>query len=93
MKKTILTTLMAVTVLGFAGINSAPIVVNAATQHVVKQYKYDHNTIYGSNGNHYGFVYKNIPASSRYSGSQEYNVGGGWNFITYQHMNYFTGGY
>lgn len=39
------------------------------------------------------YRYERIPSWSHQTGYQNQQVGGGWNFITYLHTNFYSGGY
>ncbi|HCM90503.1 MULTISPECIES: hypothetical protein [Vagococcus] len=67
--------------------------VSASAVSVTKKYRYDYNTYYNTTMNYHAYQYINIPNSSRYTGFSEYQVGGGWNYNRYEHVNYYSGGY
>ena len=39
------------------------------------------------------YRYERIPAWSRQTGYQNQQVGGGWNYTSYLHTNFYSGGY
>lgn len=67
--------------------------VSASAVSVTKKYKFDYNTYYNTNMNYHGYEKAIIPNDSRYTGFGEYQIGGGWNYVRYEHINYYSGGF
>lgn len=94
--KKLLTSFAVVSVLATAGVevgHQFSHVSEAATRNAVKSYKFDRNKITGDEGRFRSYSYKRIPSWSRQTGYQNQQVDGGWNFITYLHTNFYSGGY
>jgi len=94
--KRLLTAFAVVSVLATAGIEVSQQfnqLSEAATRKAVKSYKFDRNTISQAESNFRSYRYERIPAWSRQTGYQNQQVNGGWNFITYLHTNFYSGGY
>lgn len=94
--KKLLTSFAVVSVLATAGVEVGQHfnqVSQAATRNAVKSYKFDKNTITNGESNFRSYRYARIPSWSRQTGYQNQQVGGGWNFITYLHTNFYSGGY
>lgn len=68
-------------------------VVSNKTYKVTKSYKYDVNKYSGSKSHYRSYQYKNIPSWSKYKSYKTFSVGGGWNYTSKQHVNYFSEGY
>lgn len=60
---------------------------------VTKSYHYDWNTYYKYSTNYYNYQEIDIPSWSYYESYDEYPVGGGWNYVRYEVINHFSGGY
>ncbi len=68
-----------------------PVPVRSGTMRVVKRYIFDR----GATGDHnfHDYHYITVPSYSHKVGYQNYRVGGGWNYVRYEHINYWSGGY
>ncbi|MBC9708624.1 MAG: hypothetical protein H9W80_05165 [Enterococcus sp.] len=66
------------------------VTVPAFAARVVKSYRYDYNTALGYNTNYHNYQYMNISDSARYRGNQIYRVGGAWNYIRYERLNFYS---
>lgn len=60
---------------------------------VTKSYRYDYNTVARYDTHYSNYHYIRIPSKSKYKGFNKYRVGGGWNYIRYERINHFSGGY
>lgn len=58
---------------------------------VVKLFYFDRGPFGDTNFHGYQYIY--IPKSSRKTGYTNQKVGSGWNYVRFQHINYFSGGY
>lgn len=65
----------------------------AAKRRALKSFVYDKNTITKEETNFRNHYYTMIPASSRQNGYQNQQLNGAWNYISYLHTNFYTGGY
>ena len=60
---------------------------------VTKSYHYDWNTYFKYSSNYHNFQGIEIPSWSYYVSYEEYPVGGDWNYVRYEVVNHFSGGY
>ena len=60
---------------------------------VTKSYWYDWNTVWEYGTNYHNHQYISIPSWSRYYSYSEYKVDSGWNYVRYEVINYYSGGY
>lgn len=60
---------------------------------VVKSYYFDYNIFLALPHNYHGYQYIDIPNWSRFSSSTNIVVRRDWNFVRFQQIKYYTGGY
>lgn len=58
---------------------------------VVKSFYFDRGPFGDTNFHNYQYIH--IPASSRKTGYTNQKVGSGWNYVRFEHINYYSGGY
>ncbi|WP_025087584.1 hypothetical protein [Ligilactobacillus apodemi] len=67
--------------------------VSAGAVTVTKSFWYDKNKVTGVTSNYRKYQKANIPSWSKFTGSKTTHVNSGWNFNTYERVNYYSGGY
>lgn len=60
---------------------------------VTKSYRYDWNKYLKYSGNYHNYQEIDIPSWSYYESYDEYPVGGDWNYVRYEVINHYSGGY
>ena len=66
---------------------------NASAVLVTKSYHYDWNTYFKYSMNFHSYQEIEIPSWSYYESYDEYPIGGGWNYVQYEVVNHYSGGY
>lgn len=62
---------------------------SVAAYSALKSYNYDVNKFTGGNSNYHAHRYIEVPNWAKYSGSRRVVISEGWNFIRYQHVNFY----
>lgn len=68
-------------------------VTTVSAVRLTKSYRYDYNTITGVSENYHDYQYVYAPNYVHYLYSEEYEVGGGWNYTRYEVLMHFSHGY
>ena len=66
---------------------------NASAVSVIKSYRYDWNTYLKYSHNYHNHQEIDIPSWSYYESYDEYIIGGDWNYVRYEVLNHYSGGY
>ena len=66
---------------------------SASAVSVIKSYRYDWNTYLKYSHNYHNHQEIDIPSWSYYESYDEYIIGGDWNYVRYEVLNHYSGGY